>query len=83
MTDQQFGIFEQFKLYKMYKMTKKKGSKLLTRQTRSKIGREVSAYFAPNYHLCQNYCNHPEIPGSSKPASIKTWNVTNTAQSDL
>ena len=37
------------------KMTKKKGSKLLTRQTRSKIGREVSAYFAPNYHLCQNY----------------------------
>ena len=36
-------------------MTKKKGSKLLTRQTRSEIGREASAYFAPNYHLCQNY----------------------------
>ena len=36
-------------------MTKKKGSKLMTRQTQSKIGGEVSAYFAPNYHLCQNY----------------------------
>ena len=36
-------------------MTKKTRSKLLTRQTRSKIGREVSAYFAPNHHLCQNY----------------------------
>ena len=39
-------------------MTKKKGSKLLTRQTRSKIGREVSAYFAPNWHLCQNYAEN-------------------------
>ncbi len=36
-------------------MTKKKGSKLLTRQTRSEIGREASAYFAANWHLCQNY----------------------------
>ena len=36
-------------------MTKKTRSKLLTRQTRSKIGRKASAYFAPNYHLCQNY----------------------------
>ena len=40
------------------KMTKKKGSKLLTRQTRSKIGRKASAYFAPNYHLCQNYAQN-------------------------
>ena len=39
-------------------MTKKKGSNLLTRQTRSKIGREVSAYFAPNWHLCQNYAEN-------------------------
>jgi len=55
MTDQQFGISEQFKLYKMYKMTKKKGSEIMTKKTRSGIGREVSAYFAPNWHLCQNY----------------------------
>ena len=55
MTDQQFGIFEQFNLYKMYKMTKKKGSEIMTKKTRSGIGREVSAYFAPNWHLCQNY----------------------------
>jgi len=37
------------------KMTKKKGLKLLTKKTRSGIYREVSAYFAPNYHLCRNY----------------------------
>ena len=35
MTDQQFGIFEQFKLYKMYKMTKKKRSQIMTKKTRS------------------------------------------------
>jgi len=35
MTDQQFGISEQFKLYKMYKMTKKKGSEIMTKKTRS------------------------------------------------
>ena len=39
-------------------MTKKKGSKLLTRQTRSNIGRKASAYSAPNYHLCQNYAEN-------------------------
>ena len=83
MTEQAFGNSEQFKLYKMYKMTTKTLSDIITKKTRSEIGREVSAYIAPNYHLCQNYCNHPEIPGSSKPASIKTWNVTDTAQSDL
>jgi len=55
MTDQQFGIFEQFKLYKMYKMTKKTRSEIMTKKTRSEIGREASAYFAPNWHLCQNY----------------------------
>ena len=39
-------------------MTKKKGSKLLTRQTRSNIGRKASAYSAPNWHLCQNYAEN-------------------------
>ena len=36
-------------------MTKKTRSGILTKKKRSGIGREVSAYFAPNYHLCQNY----------------------------
>jgi len=45
----------QFNLYKMYKMTTKKRSQIMTKKTRSGIARGVSAYFAPNYHLCQNY----------------------------
>ena len=36
-------------------MTKKTSSGIMTRKTRSEIAREFSAYFAPNYHLCQNY----------------------------
>jgi hypothetical protein len=36
-------------------MTKKTRSEIMTKRTRSGIGREVSAYFAPNYHLCHNY----------------------------
>jgi len=36
-------------------MTKETRSEIMTKKTRSGIGREVSAYFAPNYHLCQNY----------------------------
>jgi len=36
-------------------MTKKKGSEIMTKKTRSEIGIEASAYFAPNWHLCQNY----------------------------
>ena len=55
MTEQAFGNSEQFKLYKMYKMTKKKGSEIMTKKTRSGIGIQASAYFAPNWHLCQNY----------------------------
>ena len=30
----------------------------MTKKTRSGIGREVSAYFAPNHHLCQNYAEN-------------------------
>ena len=51
-------------------MTKKKGSKLLTRQTRSNIGREASAYFAPNWHLCQNYAENGSLLAVHK--NIKT-----------
>jgi len=36
-------------------MTKKTRSEIMTKKTRSGIGREASAYFAANYHLCQNY----------------------------
>ena len=36
-------------------MTKKTRSEIMTKKKRSEIGREASAYFAPNYHLCQNY----------------------------
>ena len=36
-------------------MTTKTRSEIMTKKTRSEIGREASAYFAPNYHLCQNY----------------------------
>jgi hypothetical protein len=45
----------QFNLYKMYKMTTKTRSDIITKKTQSEIGREASAYFAPNWHLCQNY----------------------------
>ena len=58
MTKQPFGNPEQFKLYKMYKMTKKKGSGIMTKKTGSEIGREASAYIAPNWHLCQNYAEN-------------------------
>ena len=39
-------------------MTKKKGSKIMTKKKWSEIGRKASAYFAPNYHLCQNYAEN-------------------------
>ena len=55
MTDQLQSETLQFNLYKMYKMTTKTRSEIMTKKTRSEIGREASAYFAPNWHLCQNY----------------------------
>jgi len=48
----------QFNLYKMYKMTTKTRSEIMTKKTRSGIGIEASAYFAPNWHLCQNYAEN-------------------------
>ena len=39
-------------------MTKETRSEMMTKKTRSGIGREASAYFAPNYHLCQNYAQN-------------------------
>ena len=36
-------------------MTKETSSEIMTKKTRSEIGREASEYIAPNYHLCQNY----------------------------
>ena len=39
-------------------MTKETRSDIITKKTRSEIGREASAYFAPNYHLCQNYAEN-------------------------
>jgi len=39
-------------------MTKETRSEIMTKKTRSEIGREASAYFAPNYHLCQNYAEN-------------------------
>jgi len=39
-------------------MTKKTLSGIVTRKTWSEIGREASAYFAANYHLCQNYAEN-------------------------
>ena len=39
-------------------MTKETRSEIMTKKTRSGIGREASAYFAPNYHLCQNYAQN-------------------------
>ena len=55
MTKQPQSETLQFNLYKMYKMTTKTRSEIMTKKTRSEIGREASAYFAPNWHLCQNY----------------------------
>jgi hypothetical protein len=52
----------QFNLYKMYKMTTKTRSDIITKKTRSEMHKStinselrVHAYFALNYHLCQNY----------------------------
>jgi len=39
-------------------MTKQKGSDIMTKKTRSGIGIQASAYFAPNWHLCQNYAEN-------------------------
>ena len=39
-------------------MTEKTRSGILTKKTWSEIGREASAYFAPNYHLCQYYAEN-------------------------
>ena len=30
----------------------------MTKKTRSEIGIQASAYFAPNWHLCQNYAEN-------------------------
>ena len=62
-------------------MTKKKGSKLLTRQTRSNIGRKASAYSAPNYHLCQNYAENGSFLTVHK--NIKTSIHKNGQQSTM
>ena len=40
------------------KMKRKKWSKIMTKKKWSEIGRKASAYFAPNYHLCQNYAQN-------------------------
>ena len=42
-------------------MTKKTRSEIMTKKKRSEIGREASAYFAPNYHLCQNYAENANL----------------------
>ena len=53
-------------------MTKKTRSELLTRKTWSEIGREASAYFAPNYHLCQNYTENGSVLTVHKSAQSST-----------
>jgi len=36
-------------------VTKKTRSDIMTKKKRSELGREFTTYFAPNWHLCQNY----------------------------
>jgi len=81
MTKQAFGNPEQFNLYKMYKMTTKTRSEIMTKKTRSEIGREASAYFAPNWHLCQNYTENGSFLTVYK--NIKTSIHKNGQQSTI
>ena len=53
-------------------MTKKKGSEIMTKKTRSEIGIEASAYFAPNWHLCQNYAENGSFLTVHKSAQSST-----------
>ena len=53
-------------------MTTKKQSGIMTRKTGSEIGRQVSAYFAPNYHLCQNYTENGSVLSVHKSAQSST-----------
>jgi len=53
-------------------MTKKTRSEIMTKKKRSEIGREASAYFAPNYHLCQNYAENGSFLTVHKSARSST-----------
>ena len=60
-------------------MTKKKGSKLLTKKTRSEMYKStinselrVHAYIAPNYHLCHNYTETGSVLTVHKSAQSST-----------
>ena len=53
-------------------MTKETRSEIMTKKTRSGIGREVSAYFAPNWHLCQNYAENGSFLTVHKSARSST-----------
>ena len=55
MSDQQFGIFEQFNLYKMYKMTKKTRSGILTKKTRSAKCHTKRRFVTHTFHLIITY----------------------------
>jgi len=53
-------------------MTKKTPSGIMTKKTLSEIGREASAYFTPNYHLCQNYAESGSFLTIHKSAQSST-----------
>ena len=58
-------------------MTNKTQSGILTKKTGSKIGREASAYFAPNYHLCQYYAENANLVTPHKRALFCTIRACN------
>ena len=62
-------------------MTKETRSEIMTKKTRSEIGREASAYFAPKYHLCQNYAESGSFLTVHK--NIKTSIHKNGQQSTM
>ena len=53
-------------------MTKKTRSDIMTKKKRSETGSEVSAYFAANYHLCQNYAENGSFLTVHKSARSST-----------
>ena len=62
-------------------MTKKTRSEIMTKKKWSEIGRKASAYFAPNYHLCQNYAQNDSFLTVHK--NIKASILKNEQQSTM
>jgi len=64
-------------------VTKKTRSDIMTKKKRSELGREFTTYFAPNYHLCQNYTESGSFLTVHKSAQSSTIAECNLYRSIL